>query len=141
MPNILSNWASLILAISIAAERFVAIFKTIAPNFANDKLNPDGTTNLKDDRFRRLTIQFVAFIGGWIACSMIAYASDSKGSCYLLWINFGGRSVVIPIIALLASGGSAVWGSIVQFSSAAKDVQNKIKVGMVPANDATKTTP
>jgi hypothetical protein len=139
VSDVLNNWATFILALSIASERFVAIFKTIFPKFANDKTNSDGSTNLKADQGRRLTIQLVAFIGGWITAMFIGGDStNSFNPNSILWVHVGNNLVFAPWLGFLASGGSALWAGVVQYTSAAKDVQTKMKAGMVPADQAKK---
>lgn len=116
----LSSLASLSLAGSLAMERFITIIKTVFPTLAEERATLLGDVTPQSDRPRRLIVQGLVLLGS-IATSMLV----GEGTVwYEKSISLGGGNR-LPwwLYALMISGGSAIWTSVVQFASSAKDVQ------------------
>jgi hypothetical protein len=116
----LSAVAAVLLAISLAAERLVTAVKAMIPwlaEEADEAKNPDGTTDRKKDRPRRVIVVLIAFLAAWLTTALAA------GGSFFGSITIAELSFPIPLVALLASGGSAWWTNIVAYASAAKDAR------------------
>ena len=113
----LSEFSTLLAAISLATERLVVIVKTIFPRLGAARPGaPTGVSDDEADRWRRLSVLGVAYL-----CALVTVWIIADG-----WtIEYGrnNRSVSIFGVALLACGGSAFWAQIVSFASAAKDAR------------------
>lgn len=119
----LSATVSLLLAVSLATERWVAIVKTLFPALAKEKIDADGNTDLVEDRPRRLVVQAVALAGAWLVAAFVAGKGDlASGKAFIGLMNAGTLAIPVPVVALLASGGSAFWTQVLQFAGAVKDV-------------------
>lgn len=121
----ISATVAVMLTISLATERLVAIVKTVSPGwFAHEQQTDDGTVDRIADRWRRLRVQGVAFLGAWITAGALA----NGGNFNLLGeVNLGTVTVPTLIVALLASGGSAFWAQVLGYTSAVKDIANRQK--------------
>jgi hypothetical protein len=120
--DVLQALAALLLAVSLAAERLVALMKTIFPKLAVEKTTPTQEVDLKADRGRRLTIQVVAFAASYMTLALVfdTWHPDAK-------IHVGPHDYQLALLAFLASGGSAFWGGVVGYVKEAKDVKTTIK--------------
>ena len=112
---------AMILAISLAGERIVAIVKTMMPGWfadpaaaASDAPAPSPTA----DRGRRLRVQAVAFVACWAAT-----ASLTENFALLGTIPLDGLKLPTALVGLLAMGGSAFWAQVLGISSALKDLK------------------
>jgi hypothetical protein len=114
---------AMILAISLAGERIVAIVKTMMPGWFADPAAaaPDAPApTLTADRGRRLRVQAVAFAACWMAA-----ASLTPGGFNLLGtLNLDNLELPTALVGLLAMGGSAFWSQVLGISSALKDLKN-----------------
>lgn len=116
--------ASMLLAISLATERAVAIVKTVLPSwFAEEKKTAVKEVDLIGDRPRRLRVQAVALAAAWATASFLAVNKSGAAG----WDPFGSvalGNIRLPavLVGLLASGGSAFWAQVVAYSSSMKDV-------------------
>jgi hypothetical protein len=130
MIDDLSAFLTLLLGVSLATERLVAVAKTSFPIWlADEKKTAALETDLIGDRWRRLRVQLVAFIAAWVISGSLAD-----------WNFFGPVNVAAagaialpaPLLALLSMGGSALWTSLLGYASAAKDVraQDRAKGGL-----------
>lgn len=113
----LSEFSTLLAAISLATERLVVIVKTIFPRLGTPRpASAAGVSEDEADRMRRLSVLAVAYL-----CALATAWIVADG-----WtIEYGShnRSVSIFGVALLACGGSAFWSQVVSFASAAKDAR------------------
>ncbi len=132
----LSSLASLALAGSLAMERFVTIVKTALPWLTEEKSTALGDVTPRSDRQRRAIVQVIVLAGS-VGTSMLVGTGDVWYEKSIPLANGGG----IPwwLYALMISGGSAVWTSVVQFASSAKDVQAQQKQTL--QRDARSETP
>ena len=121
----LSDLSALILAVSLATERLVVVLKTIFPRTLAVEREPVGD-ELPDeaDRGRRLTVMACAYLSALIVSILIAGDSVSLGGLSVpFYVGLGDTRVPVPLLALLASGGSALWNNVVGFTGAVKDIR------------------
>lgn len=109
-----------LLAISLAGERIVTIVKTPFPGwFAETAAVVPGAPapSLPQDRGRRLRVQAVAFGACWLA------AASLSGFRFLGTVDVAGITLAVPLVGLLATGGSAFWSQVLGITSALKDLK------------------
>jgi hypothetical protein len=114
---------AMILAISLAGERIVAIVKTMMPGWFADPITsaPDAPApSPTADRGRRLRVQAVAFAACWAAAaSLMPGGFDLLGT-----LQMDALKLPTAVVGLLAMGGSAFWSQVLGISSAFKDLKN-----------------
>ena len=114
---------AMILAISMAGERIVAIVKTMMPGWFADPADaaPDAPApSPTADRGRRLRVQAVAFVACWVAAaSLMPGGFDLLGT-----LQMDALALPTAVVGLLAMGGSAFWTQVLGISSALKDLKN-----------------
>ncbi len=127
----LSTLVTLILAVSLAAERLVAILKTAVPQLRsaeNNSLAAKAGEGKKDpgmagDRMRPLIVMGIAFAASWVTSAFLT------GGDFNLFgkIPFGSADnpaeIPVLIMALLASGGSEFWKNILGYTKALRDIK------------------
>lgn len=121
----LSDLSALILAVSLATERLVVVLKTIFPRTLAVEREPVGD-ELPDeaDRARRLTVMASAYVSALVVSILIAGDSASiAGLAIPFYVGLGDARIPVPLLALLASGGSALWNNVVGFTGAVKDIR------------------
>jgi hypothetical protein len=113
----LSAVLAMILTVSLATERCVAILKTAVPWLAYEKQAADGETDLPADQSRRLAVQAVALAASWGIAAFMA----GKG-VFMPWglVRAGEVDIAAPILGILGSGGSAFWAQLVQIAGEVK---------------------
>lgn len=118
-----------LLAISLAGERIVAIFKTMFPSWLAEPSATPGAApvGIQEDKGRRLRVQAVAFVGCWVASATLL----PGGFNLVGTLNVGGLELNVVVAGLLTMGGSAFWTQVLGISSALKDLKK------AQANDAT----
>ncbi|GAB4052789.1 hypothetical protein [Spirosoma litoris] len=117
----LTQIVSILLAISLASERFVTAIKTLFPEFFEDeKKTPAQEVDLVADKWRRFAVQLIAFLASWFVAGFLTTEKFMLGS-----VSFADGAVLMPsfIVGLLASGGSSFWNNILGYTKAAKDIQ------------------
>jgi hypothetical protein len=119
----LSATIAVLLSVSLATERLVTIVKTMFPALAVEKKTAAGETALAPDRPRRLALQALALAAAWTTASFMT--GDGPGE--LTWNPFGhvqagDLTIWVPIVAILASGGSAFWTQLLQYTGAVRDI-------------------
>jgi drug/metabolite transporter (DMT)-like permease len=117
----LSTTVAVILALSVASERFVEIVKGLIP-FLNGK-----SDDPKKEGWRTAGLQVMAVVAG-IVTTLLCQPALTK-VVPETWSTFPG----ILALGLLASGGSGFWNSIQSYVLGLKDVQ------AVDAKKAQKT--
>lgn len=134
----LSTLASLTLAGSLAMERFVVIAKTAVPWLAEAKVAAPGESEMRADKARRRVV-----LGLTIVASLITAAFIGEGETWFRSSIAIGSTSRIPwfVFALMISGGSAFWTSIVGFASATKDVRAQEKLDAIAASRAARVVP
>lgn len=114
---------AMILAISLAGERIVAIVKTMMPGWFAEPaaVAPDAPRpSITADRGRRLRVQGVAFASCWLAAASLG----ADGFAFLGSLDMGGLALPTALVGLLAMGGSAFWAQLLGISSALKDLKS-----------------
>lgn len=108
-----------LLAISLASERVVTIAKTYWPSLATPRVSTGLILDLHADKPRMLAVQFISFAASLLTC---------WGMYGFHWlIPFGSTPSIempLPLLALLASSGSAFWSNVLGYTKALKDNQN-----------------
>lgn len=124
--NDLSNFATSILAVSLATERMVAIAKTIAPRWlAEEQKTAANAIDPIADKVRRLKVMALALVCAFVTSVLIGDPSDQLLGLPR-YVKFAGDQKISTILlAILASGGSAFWTSVIGYTSAAKDVKTQ----------------
>ncbi|HEX8394901.1 MAG TPA: hypothetical protein VF665_21325 [Longimicrobium sp.] len=109
-----------LIAISLAGERIVAIVKTLAPGWFKEPPVQPGTDKPSDtaDRGRRMRVQTVAF-----ASCMLAAMSLDAGFSPMGHVDIGGLQLPVVLVALLSMGGSAFWSQVLGITSVLKDLK------------------
>lgn len=125
--TILSALVSVILATSMASERIVTILKTIAPTWlADEKKTPAQEIDLTADKARRLRVQGIAVLASWlVAAAMVGDKLNLDALLGSVVIGPVATGLRIPafLLGILASGGSALWGSVLGVTKALKDAK------------------
>jgi hypothetical protein len=128
--------AAVLLALSLTTERLVAIVKTMAPGWFAEPPAGEGTeADPIADRGRRLRVQMVAFASAWITASFLV-APEAAGLAGWITAPVEGIGLPVPLVALLASGGSAFWAQVVGYSSAVKDNAQEVRASRDAAASA-----
>lgn len=106
----LSDLIAYVVALSIAAERLVEIIKNLIP-----VLQKKAETEERE-YLRRAALHLLA-VGAGILTAHIAMPAVSE-LVPMQWQNFPG----IVALGLLASGGSSLWNSVLDYAGAVKSV-------------------
>lgn len=118
----LTALSTLMLAVSLATERFVALVKSFWPWLAEERKDGNNLIDVEPERKRILAVQIVSLVGAYLTTS-IANDSFNLGKDFC----FGDPKMCWPagIIALLGSGGSAFWTQILGYANAVKEVKKQ----------------
>lgn len=106
----LSDLIAYIVALSIASERFVEIIKGIVP-FFQKQAETEEYENL-----RRVSLQLLAVAAGILTAHLAMPAVRDLVPAQ--WQTFPG----IVALGLLASGGSSLWNSVLDYASSVKEI-------------------
>ncbi len=130
--NMEQLWAlvTMLLAISIATERAIAILKSAVKRLADPKPDPAKPDEpAPGDRWRRLAVQLIAVAIAWVLAALVAtkapgvkFPSNIFGDMAFGPLT-GQLKLPIWLVGLLASGGSAFWNSIVEMLRAVKEAK------------------
>ena len=113
LAEVVTNYVTLLVALSVATERFVEIIKNIVP-WLNTERKDD-----KKEGIRRAVLHAIAIVGGIITALLAKPAvsvvlTDSLN-------NFWGYIA----LGLLASGGSGFWNSILTYLLEVKNIKEE----------------
>jgi hypothetical protein len=112
--NQLSALVSLLLALSLASERLVSIFKGFIPSL--NQPNPDPTAEGRRSSY----LQIASVVAG-IFTAGLAWPFLTNVPA---WLSSGeGRVVGVLALGLLASGGSGLWNSVQGYLNLVKDIK------------------
>jgi hypothetical protein len=117
---------SLILAISVAGERLVMLFKTQFPWLAGAP-NATQAADPNVEKKRKVILMLLSFV----CCTLTAILlAASNGYWY---INLGGSigEVTVFLFGLLGTGGSAFWTSILGYVKSVDDIKVQQKLQKV----------
>ena len=106
----LSDLIAYVVALSIAAERLVEIVKGVVPFFQKKAETEEGET------WRRVALQLLAVGAGMLTAHLAMPAVSELVPAQ--WQTFPG----IVALGLLASGGSSLWNSVLDYASAVKSI-------------------
>jgi hypothetical protein len=112
---------AVLLAVSLATERWVAVAKTVFPWLADERRTAAGEGDPVSDRPRRLAVQAVALAGAWLVAAFVAGGGVLAPGAFVGVVHAGAVRLPAPVVGLLASGGSAFWTQVVQLAGAVKD--------------------
>lgn len=120
-----STLVGLLLAISLATERLVTIFKTIWPvTLGEEKLDSNGLVNKERDRWRKLMVQVISFGVSWITASFLTDKNTFDFFGHIdVGIGEGKLQVSVVVVALLSMGGSAFWNNLLGYTKAIKEIK------------------
>jgi len=104
---------TLILSVSVAGERLVALVKTIVP-WLNKPTDPITPTDDDTEKYRKIALMVIAFLCCWLTAYLLPVKPEFTST---------------PLLGLLASGGSAFWTSLLGYTKAVSEikVQNVIQ--------------
>jgi hypothetical protein len=114
--DVLDVLATVLLGISLGVERLLSIVKTLAPRLTEEKKTAAGEVDLVADRPRRMLLQVLAFVASWVTCGLLFDSFNPFAT-----VDIGGRPFAIVLLALLGSGGSALWNNVLGFTKGLKD--------------------
>jgi hypothetical protein len=125
MPiDYLTTLLTVVLAVSLAGERLVTYVKTMIPWLAEEQKTEAKEVDLTRDRNRRVIVLLLALAASWLAASFLV---EEAWTVAALWgkvpIASSNATIPVPLLGLLASGGSAFWNNILGFTKAAKDTK------------------
>ena len=116
-PSQISQYVSLLVALSVASERLVEIVKGMIPWLATQNPNP-GT-----EARRKAVLQLLAAAAG-IVTALLASTTSALGGA------IPKNPWAIVALGLLSSGGSGLWNGVLDYVKAAKDLkQNQLQPG------------
>lgn len=123
-PSDLSATVAVLLAVSLATERLVAILKTLAPAWLAEKPAEAAEVDPAADKGRRLRVQAIALICAWVTAAFLVEGGwDPLGT-----VALGRMDAPVWLVGLLASGGSAFWAQLVGWTGALKDLRRQQSV-------------
>ena len=116
----LSALVALLLSISLAAERLVAVVKSLIPWLAVEPIKNPAVADTSPDRWRQLLLQILMFLAGWVTSAFLCGPRfDLFGSVTLS--SSGSLSLPAIVMGLLSSGGSAFWTSLLGYTKAVQE--------------------
>ncbi len=120
----LTTLITVVLAISLAGERLVSYVKAMLPWLGEEQKTDAKEVDLTRDRPRRLIVMSLAFVASWLAASFLVEEPWTLHA-FVSRVPIASSKLVIPVplLGLLASGGSAFWNNILGFTKAAKDTK------------------
>lgn len=125
----LNALVALLLAIALAAERFVTFLKNAFPPLADQPRTNTGAPATSWEWKRRLLVQIAGFVAAWMIAGFLTYSTDTwnpLGS--MVFGDKASHKLPVWVVGLLASSGSALWSSVLGLTSAAKDLRKQAVV-------------
>ncbi|HEU4558975.1 MAG TPA: hypothetical protein VFS20_14040 [Longimicrobium sp.] len=111
-----------LLTLSLATERWVAMLTAAFPALAGEPRPGVVEVGRAAGRWRRLSVQGVAFAGAWIAAAWIAGRGVPTAAAFAGTLQAGGVAIPTPLAALGAVGGAAFWSRVVRCAGAASHI-------------------
>ena len=112
-----------LVAVSLATERLVTLFKF--PSLSEEKRDANGNIIQREEKWRTFKVQLMSLVAAYITVSLLNNSfdptepicvSEGSGSCW-----------PAGVVALLSTGGSAFWNSVLGYASAVKDAKKQEK--------------
>jgi hypothetical protein len=116
--------STILLTISLATERLIAIIKTIFPKLAEENKNDNGMVDPERDKRRKLLVQSISFLAGWLTASLLAPKFNPLFGHIKLNDDL---NLHVIIIGFLSMGGSAFWSNVLGYMKAVKDIHQQQK--------------
>ncbi len=129
MLDKLSILVPVLVVISLASERLIAIIKSVFPGLQEERKTPAGDIDLQADRRRQLSVQVLAFVTSYISVAL-AFGKVSP----IDGVAIGDVQYSVAALALLGSGGSAFWNNILGYTKAVKDIKTADKAKLTLQN-------
>lgn len=131
----LSQMSATLLAISLASERIVTIAKTAFPVWLADEKKTDAQeVDVVADKRRRLLVLAIAFVSAWFTAAMLTNNNNFWQSLFDSLVigpdtkdPTKGLHLNVLVVGLLCSGGSALWGNLLGYTKAVKEIQTQRK--------------
>jgi hypothetical protein len=129
MINALEVIVTFLLTLSLASERLVTMVKTLVPWLAQEQKTPAQEVDLTADRPRRLTVQMLALLAAWVTSGLVVSGVSQPPKISLADFSpfaelaVGSFRLPLFVVAILVSGGSAFWNSVLGYLKALKDVK------------------
>ncbi|WP_259067796.1 hypothetical protein HDF24_18945 [Mucilaginibacter sp. X4EP1] len=115
----ITKFVTLVLAISLASERLVTIFKTLLPWLASPP-NPAQPVELSSETTRRVIVLLLAILCSWFTSAII-----NGWHPWFVTITGVVKSASTILLGFLASAGSSFWSSILGYTKAVKDIKTQ----------------
>jgi len=114
------------LAISLAAERLVTTLKSAFPSWlAEEKKTAVNGEDKVGDGPRRAWVIVFAFIAAYITSALVA--DNHWNPIFVMQFGTEPHDTKLPlvVVALLATGGSAMWNDLLGYTKAVKDIRGQ----------------
>jgi hypothetical protein len=119
--NALSTLIGLVLAISLASERLVAIIQTLLPNLLPiEKTLETEEKNLLASKWRQILLMLFTFVSCWATSTLLTENFDPFGSIVIS--SETKLKLPVVIMGLLSSGGSAFWNHLLGYTKEVKEI-------------------
>jgi len=118
----LSTLFATILGVSLGTERLVAILKSTFPKLGEESRNEAGQPDAHKDRWRRIAVHAIAFMGAWVTAAFLVSPTEFNLLGQVAYGPNGAQQIPVPLLGLLASGGSAFWTNVIAYASHVKDI-------------------
>jgi len=115
----ITKLVSLILGISVSSDRLITLIKSLFPQLAAPAGSAAPGPPTGDERKNRVILIITSFI-----CCLATTVLISLSGLKFPLSDESWNPILIGIIALMATGGSAFWTNILGYLSALKDVTN-----------------
>lgn len=118
-----TNVVTVLLVLSISAERLVEIVKGMSQYLNDAKLDP------QQERKRQLALHLLSVVAGcivvFLAQGFVVSALPSLSGKLLGWQGIG--------LGILASGGSSLWNTVLTYLLSVKNLKREQALGAKPA--------
>ncbi len=132
--DVLVSLVTVMLAISLAAERLVTALKSAFPKWLAEQKGAGAVgEDIVADGPRRVGVLVIAYAASYVTSALVA---GEWGPLDMLNVGPADNLLALPIVvvALLATGGSAFWNNILGYTKAAKDARSQDRDARLLAN-------
>ena len=122
----LNTLVTLLLALSLATERFVTFCKNLVPWLVDQPGRSIVKTRARTEEWtRRLVVQVLSVLVAWSVAGFLGPGATWDPLGRMAFDDRGVHMMPVFIVGLLASSGSALWSSVLGLTSAAKDLRKQ----------------
>lgn len=122
----LNTLVTILLALSMATERFITFCKNLVPWLVDQPGRSIVKARAKTDEWaRRLVVQLLSVVVAWGVAGFLGASAGWDPFGRMAFDDRGVHMIPIFIVGLLASSGSALWSSVLGLTSAAKDLRKQ----------------